>query len=400
MIVDDFVSDSEKQMLPSPPKSRTTDIAIFLRGLYGGGAEKAMLNLARGFIDRGLQVDLVLARAAGPYLSQVQPELRIVDLKAEWMPSSLPKLTRYLQRARPTALLAALHYPCEIALWAKRLAGVSTRVIVSEHNHLSLEAKRIPQWSVRATPAAARMFYPWADGIVAVSQGVADDLAQITRLSRDRIHVIYNPIVLPEVFTLAQEPVMHHWFNPGEPPVVLAVGRLSPQKDFPTLIRAFTQVRKVRPARLVILGDGPEYEQLIALVNQLGLADDVALLGFVQNPYAYMAKAGVFVLSSAWEGLGNVLVEAMAVGTPVVSTNCESGPAEILAQGKYGVLTPVGDSAAIAAAILEVLSNSCQKPDLQWLGQFTLEHCTQQYLDVLGMSDISAPHLCNLSCEV
>ncbi|MBW4526551.1 MAG: glycosyltransferase [Phormidium tanganyikae FI6-MK23] len=383
MIVNDFVSEAQQALRAQA----TPDVAIFLRGLYGGGAEKAMLNLARGFIDRGLRVDLVLARAEGPYLAQIQPEIRIVDLKAEWMPSSLPKLTQYLRQVRPTTLLAALHYPCEIALWAKRLAGVSTRVIVSEHNHLSLEAKRIPQRSVQMTPMAARLFYPWADGIVAVSQGVADDLAQITRLKSDRIRVIYNPIVLPELLTLSQAPVAHPWFAPNEPPIVLAVGRLSPQKDFPTLIRAFAQVRQVQPARLIILGDGPEQKQLMALVQELNLTDDVALLGFVQNPYAYMAKAAVFVLSSAWEGLGNVLVEALAVGTPVISTNCESGPAEILAQGKYGTLTPVGDGQAIADAIVNAISHPARNIDPQWLKQFTLETCTEQYLEVLGLPE-------------
>lgn len=380
------VIDSIKTSSSQSASEAKPDVAVFLRGLYGGGAEKVMLNLARGFIDRGLKVDLVLARAAGPYLEQVQPEVRIVDLDAQWMPSSLPKLTRYLRQVRPTTLLAALHYPCEIAVLAKRLAGVSTRVIVSEHNTLSLEAKQIPQVSVHLTPWAARLFYPWADGIVAVSQGVADDLAQVTHLSSDRIPVIYNPIILPELLTLAQAPVDHPWFQPGEPPVILAVGRLHPQKDFPTLIRAFAQVRQARPARLVILGDGPEADRLTALIEELGLTTDVALPGFVQNPYAYMAKASAFVLSSAWEGLGNVLVEAMAVGTPVISTDCESGPAEILAQGKYGALTAVGDDRAMAEAILNVLAGQIQPLDPHWLDQFTLETCVGQYLQVLGLN--------------
>jgi glycosyltransferase involved in cell wall biosynthesis len=370
------------QLQPSQPPP---DVALFLRGLYGGGAEKVMLNLASSFVERGLNVDLVLARAAGPYLEQVPPKVRVVDLEAEWMPSSLPKLTHYLRQVRPTTMLVALHYPCEIAVLAKRLAGVSTRVIVSEHNTLSQEAAGIPQRSVRLTPLAARMFYPWADGIIAVSQGVADDLGQITRLSSDRIQVIYNPIVLPELFTLAQEPVEHPWFKPGEPPVILGVGRLHPQKDFPTLIRAFAEVRKVQQARLMILGDGPERQALTTLVSELGLIEDVAFPGFVQNPYAYMSKAAVFVLSSAWEGLGNVLVEAMAIGTPVVSTNCESGPGEILDGGKYGRLVPVGDSRAIAQAITSVLAGNTQKLDPGWLDQFTLEVCVQKYIDLLGL---------------
>lgn len=362
------------------------DIAIFLRGLYGGGTERVMLNLARGFIDRNLKVDLVLARAEGPYLAQVPSGVRVVDLKAQWMPSSLPKLVRYLRQEHPKNLLTALHYPCELALWAKRLSGVSTRVVVSEHNNLSQEAQRIAQTSVRFTPLAARLFYPWADDIVAVSQGVAEDLANVTGLPLERIQVIYNPIIIPELFAQAKELADHPWFKPGEPPVILGVGRLYPQKDFPTLIRAFAEIRQVRSARLMILGDGPEEAELKALVSELGLEKEVAMLGFVQNPYAYMAQAKVFALSSAWEGFGNVLVEAMAVGTPVVSTNCESGPAEILANGKYGLLTPVGDSKAMAEAILSVLSGNAKHLDPSWLDQFSLEACIQKYLSVLGIA--------------
>lgn len=384
MVINDFVEDA--QILSEGEKQSPPDVALFLRGLYGGGAERVLLTLAQGFVDRGLKVDLVLARAEGPYLEQVHPKVRIVDLQAQWVPSSLPKLVRYLRRVQPLNLLAALHYPCEIALWARQLAGVSTRIIVSEHNTLSLEAARIPQISVHLTPLAARLFYPWADEIVAVSQGVATDLSQITHLPVDRIQVIYNPVITPELFSLAQEPVDHPWFQPGEPPVILGVGRLHPQKDFTTLIRAFDRVRQVRPARLMILGDGPEREKLTALIDELSLTDDVALPGFVQNPYAYMSKVNVLVLSSLYEGLGNVLIEAMAVGTPVVSTNCESGPAEILDRGKYGHLTPVGDSEAIAAAISSVLAGHSQPLDLQWLDQFTSEICVQKYLDVLNLS--------------
>jgi glycosyltransferase involved in cell wall biosynthesis len=385
MVLNDFVKDAQTRSSPREKQS-PPDVALFLRGLYGGGAERILLTLARGFAERGVKVDLVLARAEGPYLEQVHPQVRIVDLKARWMPASLPKLVRYLRQVQPINLIAALHYPCEIALWARRLAGVSTRIIVSEHNTLSLEAARIPQISVHLTPLAARLFYPWADKIVAVSQGVATDLTQITHIPADRIQVIYNPVLTPELFSLAQEPVEHPWFKPGEPPVILGVGRLHPQKDFPTLIHAFDRVRQVRPARLMILGDGPERERLTALIAELGLTDDVALPGFVQNPYAYMSKANVFVLSSAWEGLGNVLIEAMAVGTPVVSTNCESGPAEILDRGKYGHLTPVGDSEAISAAILSVLAGHSPLLDPQWLDQFTSEICVQKYLDVLNLS--------------
>ncbi len=368
--------------MPEPPQR----LALFLRCLVGGGAERVMINLAQGFAQRGLKVDLVLAAAGGVYLSEVPPEVRVVDLKATWLPHSLPRLAHYLQQERPTALLAALHYPCEIALWAKRLARVPTRVVVSEHNMLSLESQRCAELSARLTPLAARLFYGWADGIVSVSHGVAQDLAQITRLKPECIRVIYNPILTPELQARAREPLDHPWFAPDQPPVIMGVGRLRSQKDFPLLIRAFAQVRRSRPARLLILGSGPEKSHLLELARQLGVQADVSLPGFVQNPYAYLARAAVFALSSAWEGFGNVLVEALAVGVPVVSTDCESGPAEILDGGRYGRLVPVGDSEAMAEAILSVLAGQTQPVDSAWLTQFSLEAAVEHYLQVLGVA--------------
>jgi glycosyltransferase involved in cell wall biosynthesis len=198
-------------------------------------------------------------------------------------------------------------------------------------------------------------YYPRADAIVAVSRGVADDLARFAGLPRDVIRVIYNPVVGADLPRMAGEPVDHPWFRPGELPVILGAGRLSRQKDFPTLIRAFAEVRRARPARLVILGDGAQRAELEALVRTLGLADAVALPGFTSNPYAHMARAAVFVLSSRFEGFPNVLVEALAVGTPVVATDCPSGPAEILERGRHGRLVPVGQADALARALLATL---------------------------------------------
>lgn len=364
------------------------DVAIFLRELAGGGVQRVMLNLASGFIERNLKVDLVLSRAEGQYSADIPHGVRVVDIKSPRLSTSPLKLVRYLKQEKPRALLPALHYPCEIAILAKHLAGVSTRVVVSEHNTASLEAKSLSALSVRLIPFSARLFYPWADGIVAVSQGVAKDLASITHLPLERIKVIYNPLVFPEMFIQAKESVDHPWFKPGEPPVVLGVGRLTEQKDFPTLIRAFAQVRQVQPSRLVILGSGSESEKhlLNTIVHELGLEEEIAILNAVKNPFGYMAKAAVFVLSSRWEGFGNVLVEAMALGTPVVSTDCQSGPSEILDHGKYGLLTPVGDTKAMAEAILTVLSGNAKRVDPIWLDQFSVEAVTQQYIDVLGIT--------------
>lgn len=375
-------------------------IALLLRSLTGGGAERVMLNLARGFAQSGLKVDMLLLKAEKANSEQLPTQVRIVDLKATQLDqnktfklptsfqstTSIPKLINYLQQEQPKALLSATHFPNEIAILAKHLSRASTRVVVSEHITLSVESKRVEQISSRLVPLTARLFYPWADGIVAVSQGVAKDLANITKLPLERIQTIYNPVITPEILLMAKEPVDHPWFAGGSPPVILGVGRFVKQKDFPTLIKAFAEVRKMRSARLIILGGGRERSHLESLVSELKLQSDVALLNFVKNPFAYMARAAVFVLSSAWEGLPTVIIEAMAVGTPVVSTNCPSGPDEILADGKYGFLVPVGDSSAIANSILSVLNGNAKQIDPAWLNQFTIENSTRNYLNILDMA--------------
>ncbi len=358
-----------------------------------------MLNLACGIAKQGVKVDLLLTKAEGEYLNRVPNEIRLIDFNAANfgkdrifnLPTglastgSLTKLIGYLKQEQPLALISATHYPNEIAVIAKYLAKVPTRVIVSEHTTLSVEAQKVEQVSARLIPITARLFYPWADGIITVSQGVADDLSKITGIGKEGIKVIYNPVITPELFNKAKEVVNHPWFLPGEAPVILGVGRLVAQKDFSTLIRAFAKVRQVKPARLMILGSGREAETLEALARELGIEEDVALVGFVDNPFAYMKRAKLFVLSSAWEGLPTVLIEALAVVISGVSTNCESGPTEILDNGKYAELVPVGDSEEMAKAILRVLSGNSKLVDSEWLEKFTLEASIQNYLDVLGL---------------
>ncbi|AKG22030.1 glycosyltransferase [Calothrix sp. 336/3] len=361
-------------------------IAIFLRSLIGGGAEKINVNLANYFAENNLKVDLVLGTADGIFLPLVSPQVRIVDLQTPKLAATLPKLVKYLRQEKPLNLLASLHYPCEIAIWAKHLARVSTRVIVCEHNTLSQEAKRLPQLTARLTPLAARFFYPWADDIITVSQEVAQDLAQVTGIPLEKIHKIYNPVITPDIGGMASQPIEHPWFCSGEVPIILGMGRLMPQKDFPTLIKAFHAVRQVQPARLVILGNGTERSPLNSLIQELDIAEDVELMNFQINPYPYMKKAAVFALSSAWEGCPNVLTEAMAVGTPVVSTNCPSGPAEILDKGKYGHLVPVGDHQAMAKSILQVLAGQHLSPPSTWLEQFSLATSATHYLKVLKLA--------------
>lgn len=315
-----------------------------------------VLTLASGFAGRGHEVGLVLAKAEGPYLAEVPSSVRVVDLGSSRTLTSLPALVRYLRRERPEAMLSAMGRANVVALWARRLAGAkATRLVISEHNTLSFATKNTTVWRQKLMPWLAHRFYPWADGIVAVSNGVAGDLSRTARLPRECISTIHNPVVTPELLEKSEAPLDHPWFAPGEPPTILGVGRMMAQKDFPNLIRAFARVRAVRPARLLILGEGEERPRLEALARRLVVEEDVCMPGFVDNPFPHMRRASVFVLSSAWEGMPTVLIEAMACGCPLVSTDCPSGPKEILDGGERGVIVPVGDDEALAEGILATL---------------------------------------------
>ena len=391
---------------------------FFTPARTGGGVTRSMLTLASAFTERGHRVDLVLSVARGPYLKQVPASMRVVVLKktphlvklrqvltsgpacfrASLLPALpaymlsrsfryLPDLVQYLRQEKPAALLSAKSDANLAALWTRRLAGVPTRVVVSERTNLSHEvAKHLKRgkWQWRFLPQAVRRFYPWAEGIVAVSNGVAENLAETTGLPRERIATIYNPVVTPEMIGQARAPLAHPWFVPGSPPVVLGAGRLVEQKDFPTLLQAFARVRAQRPVRLVLLGEGKERAALTGLARDLGIAADVDLPGFVTNPFAYMARAAVFALSSAYEGLPGVLIQALACGCPVVSTDCPSGPAEILENGKYGPLVPVGDDGALADAILSTLTTPSNPEGLlARAALFSVDQAVDQYLEML-----------------
>ena len=358
-------------------------VAIFTSNMDGGGAERAMAKLAGGIAERGYDVDLVLSRAEGHYLAEVPDTVRIVDLDASRVLASIPGLIRYLRRERPAAMLTSMNYVNVVGIWAKTLARVDTRLVVNEQNALSLEAAHSPRRRHRLMPRLIGRFYPWADRIVSVARGTADDLARTTGLPRGRIEVVHNPIVTPELKELADAPVDHPWFRPGEPPVVLSVGRLSRQKDFGTLLRAFARVRDRRPARLVILGEGPERGSLESLISELGLLEVATLPGWIANPYPWMANAGAYVLSSRWEGLPSVLIEALYCGVPIVATDCLSGPREILDDGAHGLLVKVGDVDALAQGIESALDGEVPRPAPASWRPYEQEFVVGRYLDVL-----------------
>jgi len=381
------VLENSKKIVDSINKLRKRNqgrIAFFLPSLRGGGAERMFVNLTNGFASRGLKVDLVLAQKEGPYLKDVSNKVRIIDLGVKRVLFSLLPLIKYLRTEKPAALISSMEHANIIAGLAKFLARSKTKVIARAANTLSFSLKGT-KWNKRwLRKYGAMIFYRFANEIVANSKGSADDLARTLKIPRERIRVIYNPTIIPDVFKKAREEIDHSWLNNKTSPVIMGVGRLRKQKDFSTLIRAFAKLREKKDARLIILGEGEDRKKLENLIKKLSLQDYVDLPGFVKNPYAYMARADVFVLSSRWEGLPNTLIEAMACGTPVISTDCPSGPAEILEGGKYGKLVPVGDVNALANAILEILENPLDKKILQERARFfSAEKAVGKYLKIL-----------------
>jgi glycosyltransferase involved in cell wall biosynthesis len=363
-------------------------LAIFLPGLYGGGAERTMLNLAVGFTERGFSVDLVLSEAVGPYLSEVPRSVRLVELnsrrlKALRTVAGLPALVRYLRMTRPHALLSALHANV-IALWARCLAGIPQRMVICEQNTFSYDNQKLPKFYSYLMLHLVKKYYPKADSVIAVSKGVADDLAKVTKMPRRRVQVIFNPVITHEVEAKVKEKLDHPWFNNGNDiPVVLAIGRLTAQKDFNTLIEAFAKVRQKYEVRLLILGEGEERPKLENSVKEHNLEEDVMLPGFVPNPYQYLAQAALFVLSSRWEGLPTVLIEALYCKTQIIATDCPSGPREILNNGLYGDLVPVGSAAVMAQAIESGLNNPRpQNPGESWM-PYEYETIVNQYMNTL-----------------
>ena len=356
-------------------------IAFYLSSLSGGGAQRVVLTLANAMAEHGVQIDLVLVKARGPFLAQVHPAVRIVDLGVGNVMLSLPRLIQYLRRERPIALLSSLKHVNVVALIARQLSRVPVRLVVGEHNTLSQSCKT--GLKDRLLPHLMRLLYPKADLVVAVSQGVADDLCASLALPKEKVQVIFNPVARSGMAEQAAAPMDHPWFLPGEPPVLLGMGRLTEQKDFPNLIHAFALLRKRRDCRLIILGEGELREDLQDLIARLGLSASVSLPGFVDRPFSYMARAAVFVLSSRWEGLPTVLIEAMACGTQVVSTDCPSGPQEILEGGVWGRLVPVGDSAALAAAIAATFDDNRPPTVVERAAAFGVEPARDSYLDVL-----------------
>jgi glycosyltransferase involved in cell wall biosynthesis len=371
----------------SPP---TRSVAFFLPYLSGGGAERMILNLIPAIRRLDYEPLLVLGEHKGPLSDMVPPDTEIVELGASSVMQLLFPLARFLRARRPAMLVSSFGHPNIIAIWARLLAGVNVKTVLMQHGILTNDILDNPSLQYRALPFLYGAFGRMADAIITVSRGTADDLAQRSGLPRKDMTVIYNAAVNDRLFEDAEAPVDHPFFAEGGPPVFLGSGRLVLQKDFQTLLEAFALFRKRHDGRLAILGVGPLEGSLKAQCAALGLNDDVVFLGYRLNPYPFMKQASAFVLSSRHEAFGIVLVEAMALGTPVVSTDCPSGPAEILKEGQYGALVPVGDPAALASAMERVLDERVPADVLKSrAAEFSVDAVARQYVDLFD-------RLCNV----
>ncbi len=366
-------------------------IACFFSTSGHSGVDRAMQHLIPAMARRGYPVDLLHVRKHGPYLDEIPEGVRVIDLGTRHTYTALPAVVRYLKRERPAVMLSDKDRVNRTALLARSCARVPTRCILSSGTTISIDlASRgaFERWLQRNSMGK---LYPYADNVIVTSKGVADDMSAYTGLKRELINVVPSPVVPQALFDEPQPCPDHPWFQKGGPPVILGVGELGERKDFETLLRAFAKLRAELSCRLVILGKGKQHGKLLSLAEELGVADDFALPGFQPNPYAWMAHAALFAFTSRWEGLGFVIIEALAVGTPVVATDCPSGPSEILDAGRFGPLVPIGDIDALAKAMLKTLDRPLQKTVLREAAMpYEIERSSTAYLEAFGLDPYPA----------
>lgn len=357
-------------------------IALIVDSMTIGGAERVALNLAQEFVRRGLDVDLVLLAAKGPLLAQVPPEVRVIDLRCARARDAIGRLRKYLRSEKPEAAIAFTWHINLLAALARTGLRTDTKLLLTVHSAITPTlregsfARKIVLW------LGTRLLYPSVDRVVAVSDGAAQDLCRVAKLPRELVVTIHNPVIGPDFEQKAAQAAEPSVAMAGKSKLIVAAGRLTEAKDYPTLVSAFAKVAKILDARLLILGEGEMRKKIEALVAKSGLAERVTMPGHVENPVPFMKAADVFVMSSKREGFGNVLVEAMAAGAAVVSTDCPHGPREILEDGKWGRLVPVGDEDAMAEAILETLRSGGVDAKDRTL-DFTISRAADKYLSLV-----------------
>jgi glycosyltransferase involved in cell wall biosynthesis len=364
---------------------RPMSVAIYMHDLTGGGVERQSLIIAQELRREGVDVTLVVHRFRGELIGQVPGGLRIVDLKSTRTLSDVPQLARFLRSAKPDVLLSNVDLNNVAALLAKAISFSRTKVVICQHNPISASFISGEKWMYSHISRFYRLLSPLISRAVAVSDGVAAELAKATGLPDGSILTINNPVVGPDFAARCDEPVEHPWFSEKRGPVFVTAGRLVPQKDHDTMLRALAIHRRMVDSRLLILGVGPLTERLRQRVIEAGLSDAVDFLGFRSNVLPYIRRADAFLLSSRCEGFGNVIVEALGCGTPVIATNCDYGPAEILGRNQYGLLVDLQNPAAMAAAMDQVATLRERFPAellKQRAADFSYAICAARYLAV------------------
>ena len=358
-------------------------VSLALPDFGGGGCERVFGNLAAGLIDLGVDVEFVVPRAVGPALSCVPAKAGVVELGGVSTKAAILTLARHLRRQPTDAVISGLNHANLMVLAARSLARARVPVIVTQHGVTSLDAAHSDSVMDKLAFALLPSMYRLAEAIVCVSHAVRDDLLEFAALPPEKVHVIYNPVVGPSLRIASSEPVNHPWFSPGNEDVVIAAGSLIPVKQFDLLLGAFARLRRARRVRLIILGNGPDRSDLEELARRLGIDGDVALPGFVENPYAWLAKSAVFVLCSRSEALPTVVIEAMACGCRIVCTDIPGGTREILASGRYGTIVPNGNEVALATAIDLALAESRKVVPEVWIENFTIGVAASRYLELI-----------------
>jgi glycosyltransferase involved in cell wall biosynthesis len=356
-------------------------ISIVLPNLGGGGAEKLHIYLANEWVSKGYNIEFILLRKEGIYLPLLDPSISVVNLNASRIRNAIIPLAKQLYKSRPKIVLAAMWPLTLVAVFSWILSGKIGKLFLSEHENLSQTYIRQLRTNTNVLKNSIRFIYPIASGVVAVSKGVKDDLCLLGNLSFNEIKVIYNPAAIGISAIRETHEVRDLLWGGDVEQRILTVGRLTYEKDHKTLIEAFALIPKKLNMKLIILGEGPLRKELSNLINVFDLKDRISMPGFTTDPYPWYRSADLFVLSSRWEGFGNVIVEALECGLPVVSTKCPSGPGEILENGKYGTLVPTQDPAALAKAIINCLSTVHNREKLiRRAGDFSVTKISDEYL--------------------
>jgi glycosyltransferase involved in cell wall biosynthesis len=361
-------------------------IAIVLPDLRGGGAERIHINLAHAWTRAGFQVEFVVLRARGELISLLPPGATIRELGVDRVRWAIRPLSRYFKQRRPTVTLAAMWPLTSVAVIAWSLAGRIGKLFLSDHTPLSIDCVEELGTNPTLLKFSIRLTYPAASGVIAVSNGVKIDLCTLAGLRPESVDVIYNPAAIDAPGPVAESDVRLRRWGGADGFHVLSVGTLKPVKDHTTLLEAFASLPPGLRARLTIVGDGPLRKELSELTQRLGLTSTVRFTGFEIDPSDWYRTADVFVLSSRWEGFGNVIVEALSFGLPVVSTDCPSGPSEILEGGRYGTLVPVGDPPALARAIEQSRDRPVDRAlQVRRSRDFSVDVIASRYLSVMGV---------------